>query len=339
MANSPGDDFGVVVIGRNEGERLRRCLHSLPKGSNGVYVDSGSSDGSQDLAAAFGIEVVELEIPPNFTAARARNAGIARLLQKNPRIGFIQAVDGDCELAPGWIAAARAALLADNQLAVVFGRRRERFPDASIYNRMCDDEWDVPVGEAQSCGGDALFRVAPLVAAGGYTDAMIAGEEPDLCKRMRAQGWRVQRIAAEMTRHDAAIMRYGQWWQRARRGGHAFAELVARHGSRSDPHWIREIVSMSAWSTIALGGAFAVGAGALLDQPAVGAGGWTLVALFALQVVRLGWRKTRSGAPLGHAASWALLLMTGKLAQTQGAIEYCLRRALRRSGRIIEYKT
>lgn len=332
-------DVGVVVIGRNEGERLRRCLQSLPSKVNGVYVDSGSSDGSQDLAASSGLDVVDLKIPPNFTAARARNAGIARLLQRNPGLRFVQVIDGDCELDPGWMQSARAALLADSRFAVVFGRRRERFPNASVYNRMCDDEWDVPVGEAQSCGGDALFRISPLVAVGGYTEAMIAGEEPDLCLRMRAQGWRVQRIAAEMTRHDAAIVRYGQWWRRARRGGHAFAELVCRHGSCSDPHWIREIVSMSAWSVIALGGVFAVSAGTLLGHPAVLTGGWTLIALFSLQVSRLAWRKSRSGTPLGLAASWALLLMTGKLAQTQGAIEYCLRRLLRRSGTIIEYKT
>ena len=96
---------------------------------------------------------------------------------------------------------------------------------------------------------------------------------------------------------------------------------------------------MSAWSAIALGGLLAVSAGALFGHPAILAMGATLAALFALQVARLVLRKTRGGTPLREAASWALLLMTGKLAQTQGAIEYCLRRVLRRSGTIIEYKT
>ena len=38
---------GAVVIGRNEGVRLRRCLLSLRAGVDYVvYVDSGSTDNS-----------------------------------------------------------------------------------------------------------------------------------------------------------------------------------------------------------------------------------------------------------------------------------------------------
>ena len=54
--------IGVVVIGRNEGERLRRCLESLgPHLAATVYVDSGSADGSVALARSLGAETVELD--------------------------------------------------------------------------------------------------------------------------------------------------------------------------------------------------------------------------------------------------------------------------------------
>ncbi|MFV4725620.1 glycosyltransferase, partial [Mycobacterium tuberculosis] len=121
------------------------------------------------------------------------------------------------------------------RLAVVFGRRRERFPERSIYNRMCDDEWNVPVGPALSCGGDALFRWSALEAAGGYSDDLVAGEEPDLCLRLRQQGWQIERIDREMTLHDAAILCFGSWWKRARRSGFSYAAHCLRHGERAIP--------------------------------------------------------------------------------------------------------
>src|ERR1700732_2176195 len=95
--------LGLVVIGRNEGERLARCLASVRVISKRVYVDSGSTDGSVALAQKEGVKVVELPVPPHFTAARARNTGLAHLLTDDPDLEFVQMVDGDCELQPGWI--------------------------------------------------------------------------------------------------------------------------------------------------------------------------------------------------------------------------------------------
>jgi glycosyltransferase involved in cell wall biosynthesis len=69
---------GLVAIGRNEGERLRRCLISAQGVyDHVVYVDSGSSDDSVALAESFGAVVVVLDTARPFTAARARNAGFA----------------------------------------------------------------------------------------------------------------------------------------------------------------------------------------------------------------------------------------------------------------------
>src|SRR5205814_1938439 len=97
---------GIVVIGRNEGERLRACLtsaiHDVPPRAL-VYIDSGSSDGSVALAKGMGIAVVELDLSTPFTAARARNAGFEKLMQVEPATEFVQFVDGDCEIAAGWI--------------------------------------------------------------------------------------------------------------------------------------------------------------------------------------------------------------------------------------------
>lgn len=336
MAGAP---FGVVVIGRNEGDRLRVCLESIQGAEHKVYVDSGSTDGSQLLARQMGVEVVELPTPPNFTAARARNAGLERLLELDPLLELVQMVDGDCELAPHWLERASAAVAGEERIAAVFGRRRERFPDASVYNMLCDDEWNVPVGEARSCGGDAMFRVRALREAGGYSPTLIAGEEPDLCLRMRQSGWRILRIDSEMTVHDANISRFSQWWKRAQRGGHAFAELLHRHGAQADPHWKRQCASILAWSGLLLAG-LAVGfAGLLLADR------WMLVLaaaamlLFTGQTARLAFLRWRRGHRLGQAAAWAVLLMVGKIPQFQGFLQYHGRRGDSARYKLIEYKS
>jgi len=213
-------DLGCVAIGRNEGQRLVRCLDSLVgRVARVVYVDSGSTDGSVEAARARGVEVVALDTSIPFTAARARNAGVARLREIAPDARFVQLVDGDCEVVAGWLERAHAALSARRELAVVCGRRRERHPEHSVWNRIVDVEWDTPVGDAKACGGDAMMRLDALAAVGGFDPSLIAGEEPELCVRLRAAGWKIERLDAEMTLHDAAMERVEQWWKRTVRSG------------------------------------------------------------------------------------------------------------------------
>jgi len=337
VSSSPVTDarVGVVVIGRHEGERLKACLRSIPAGSDVVYVDSGSTDGSVEFAEGMGFDVVTLDTSRGFTAARARNAGLDRLGGRP--LDFVQMVDGDCELDVGWVDAALAAFTGEPDLAVVFGRRRERFPERSIYNRLCDEEWNVPVGEARSCGGDALFRLAPLLAAGGYNGDIIAGEEPDLCIRLRQTGWRIRRIDAEMTRHDAAMTRLSQWWRRSKRSGHAFAELLQRHGGTAEPRWRAQVNSILLWGGAVPALILLLGLGAALLPP-LGWGALLLLLTYPLQVARLAWRKWRGGAPLGFALASAFFLMLGKLPQFSGVMLYRRTRAAAKAPAIIEYK-
>jgi len=222
---------GFVIIGRNEGARLGLSIDSvLRQSSLAVYVDSGSTDDSVALAGARGLPVVELDPTVPFTAARARNAGFAWLTSRHPELELVHFIDGDCELVRGWLDRALAAIRSDAGLAAVCGRRRERAPGASPYNRLCDHEWNTPVGLRETCGGDALFRVTPFRGVGGFREDLIAGEEPDLCHRIRRQGWLIRRVDAEMTVHDAAMTRFAQWWQRNRRSGYATAEAFALRG-------------------------------------------------------------------------------------------------------------
>ncbi len=243
-AGSPRYEMGAVAIGRNEGERLKKCIDSLlPHFANVVYVDSGSTDGSVEWAKSQNVSVVELDTSTPFTAARARNAGIAKLLSTAPSTELIQVIDGDCEFLPEFLPAATSAMDTDPKLAAVCGRRRERHPDASIYNKLADIEWDTPVGPADSVGGDAIFRTSALKEVDFYNPTLIAGEEPEMCVRLRGRGWHILRVDRDMTLHDAAMTQFGQWWKRSVRSGHAYAEGFALHsGGRFNYRECRSIV-------------------------------------------------------------------------------------------------
>lgn len=241
-------DVGIVAIGRNEGDRLKTCLQSaLATGLPIVYVDSASSDGSVETARAFGVDVVALDARNPLGPSRARNAGAMRLLRLDRTIKFIQFVDGDCELAEGWISSGIRQLTAAPDVAVVCGRLRERFPSASIYNRLCDIEWDTPVGEAPHCGGNCMLRAEAFLQVGGFDPDVLAGEEAELCLRLRNRGWKVLRTSDQMATHDAAMTQLRQWWKRGVRCGHAYAQGAFMHGNSPQRHWVRETRRAWVW--------------------------------------------------------------------------------------------
>jgi glycosyltransferase involved in cell wall biosynthesis len=330
---------GVVAIGRNEGDRLKRCLTSVGTGYPVVYVDSGSTDGSVEFAEGLGMTVERLSTAQGFTAARARNAGWRRLLDQHPGLAYIQFVDGDCEIDAGWMPRAEAELDGDATLCAVFGRRRERFPEASPYNALCDDEWNVPVGLVSACGGDVLFRVEALQQANGYSDDLIAGEEPDLCLRLGKQGWKIRRIDAEMTLHDAAIQTARQWWLRVRRAGHAFAEHVARHGPNAFADWRRQRNSIVTWALIipAIIIVFLILA-LLTGNPLALLPAFAGLGLYPLQAMRIARSKQRAGADPRFARLYGAWMVIGKFAQCGGVLRYHWKRLRGGPNRLIEYK-
>lgn len=338
MPDSPDTDsiietVGVVAIGRNEGRRLDDCLRSLRDVTSLlVYVDSGSTDNSLEIARSHGAQMVELDTSRGFTAARARNAGFRRLAGIRPDLRYVQFIDGDCQVANGWLEAAVTAFHSNPRLAVVCGRRREKFPEHSIYNRLCDMEWNTPVGRAKACGGDALMRVEAFQQVGGYDDSIIAGEEPELCVRLRQAGWDVERINADMTWHDAAMTRFGHWWKRTVRAGHAYAEGAARHGRPPERHFVRETRSIWFWACCL----------PLLVAtlwPLTGGTSGVLLLLYAVLLVRTARSRRRtSGDSWSDCALYAVACVLAKWPQWLGQLSYLKTRVLRRQAKLIEYK-
>jgi GT2 family glycosyltransferase len=323
--------MGVVIIGRNEGQRLVRCLQSVKaQASCVVYVDSGSTDGSSANARAAGAEVVELDMRRPFTAALARNAGWRRLLAIAPQVTSVHFLDGDCEVVPGWLELARQTLDGRDDLAVVCGRRRERFPEASLFNRQCDIEWNAGAGEVRSCGGDALMRLEALQAVGGYRDDLIAGEEPELCVRLRSRGWKIWRVDRDMVWHDAAMTRWSQWWKRSKRAGHAFAEGASLHGAPPERHYVAETRRALIWGVLLPVAALVLGA----LHPA----GFLLLAAYPLQMLRLGLKPQKAALEAGAVWSRAFFLVAGRFPEAAGVLLFRWRKFRGRDNTLIEYK-
>ncbi len=337
-----GSQIGIVVIGRNEGERLKVCLQSMrvPTIDAGqtaartrpvVYVDSGSSDGSVALARSMGAQIVELEMNRPFTAARARNEGCARLRQIAPDTQYVQFVDGDCAMAEGWLELAEVFLNEHPQCAAVAGRLRERHPERSTYNRLCDIEWNTQPGEIGACGGIAMYRIGALKQVNGFKSDMIAGEEPELCFRLREAGWHIYRHEAEMALHDAAMTRLAQWWKRATRAGYAYALGASLHSDSPERYRVKETLSIWLWGLVV------PVLGVVLAVPTQGI---SLILLCGYPMLACRVYRYMRGRdfPAREAGLYACFCVLAKFPQLQGQLRFWLGWLRSKPSGLIEYK-
>jgi GT2 family glycosyltransferase len=325
---------GAVVIGRNEGERLIHCLKSLVKNCDYVvYVDSGSSDGSLAAANRLGADVVELDLDTPFTAGRARNAGFDYLDKRRSHLELIQFVDGDCEVLPDWLASATQFLEEHPEVALVCGRRCERFPEASIYNAMCHREWDTPIGPAHACGGDFLIRRDVFRQAQGFADELIAHEEPEFCGRLRAAGHKIWRMEEAMTLHDAAIYRFSQFYRRNRRAGFGITQVVLRSGWSIDPNGASILRRAYIWALFPP-------LAAVLLALWLGPLSFAVLLLYPAQILRHALLdQQKVGGRLMYRIYAATVALVCKLAETHGSLEFLTKYILGRRISPIYYKS
>ena len=333
MNSGANSGVAIVAIGRNEGERLKLCLRAaLRYAKTVVYVDSGSTDLSASYARSVGCLVVELDLSRPFSAARARNEGFACAMASVPDTQYVQFVDGDCELAEGWIEQAARTLAEREDIGVVCGRVREIHPEASVYNRLVDLEWRQPPGEALTSGGRFLVRAHVFKEVGGFRPDVIAAEDDEFSIRVRRQGWKIYLLDAPMASHDAAITCFRQWWRRSRRAGHAYAQVAALHGGGSERYFIRDRRRILVWGLALPAAAITA---ALFTR---GISLLTLPGLYGLQLAHIARGCLKRGWASRDAWAYGSFTVLSRFPALQGLIEYYWRRISRQRMTIIEYK-
>jgi hypothetical protein len=281
---------------------------------------------------AMGCEVIELDPARPFTAARARNEGAAWLGRQHPGAAYVQFLDGDTELLQGWIEKGTELLETRKDLCAAFGRLHERHPERSIYNRICDLEWKKRVGEVESFGGMCLMRVKAFLDAGGFDTGLIAGEEPEFAQRLRRAGWRIWSMDADMALHDVGITRFGEWWKRSVRTGHAYAQVFSVGTGVRNRFGLRQ--SLRTWFWI-------------IGVPGLAALSWWIhplaplgfAGLLLLQIVKVGAGIRWAGVPGPTAVLYALLWWPAQLAQWFGQCKFLGSLIVGRKPRLIEYKS
>lgn len=264
MSSLPSID--VVVIGLNPAKTLRACLESIKTCGYSrdkvsiIYADGGSTDGSLEIAESEGCLVVRVDAAAP-TPGRQRNAG-----WRAGSAEYVQFLDSDTILHPQWLGKAAAAFSGEKTGAVC-GNRRELHPEETLFNWLGDLEWNGPSGPAEAFGGDVLIRRTVLELTGGYDPDLIAGEDPELSYRVRREGFSILKLDEPMTSHDLAMRTVKQYWKRAYRSGHAYAEVHRRHRD----FWSEESKRI-AFRTVPLLAALALSPLALLSP-------WVLLAL------------------------------------------------------------
>jgi len=326
------EHLAVIVIGRNEATRLGDCLDSISSlSSRAIYVDSGSSDRSPDLARLRGVKVIELKDGP-FTAARGRQVGVQEILSSCPDTRYIQFVDGDCVVQAGWLEHAVKFLDEHSDVAVVVGRLRERYADKSLLLRLVNVDWDLPTGEIDAIGGICMMRASALRDVGGWRTDLIAGEELDLGARLRAVGWRLVRLPDEMALHDMGIETIGEFWRRSVRSGFSYTELAFLHGRSRYRRWMRRAIGNLFYGAVLpvvfLAFAMTWFPGALAVAP-----------LYLILLARVTMWRVRRGDDLKLAFLYSLMLVFCKCASAIGTIKYLNTRLTGKERRLIEYKT
>lgn len=324
--------IAVVIIGRNEGERLVRCIQSmLEKVGAIVYVDSGSSDDSVEYCRSQGLDVVELDMSLPFTAARARNEGFS-YIKRMELPEFIQFIDGDCALGTDWLEKAESFLVSNEGVGLVCGVRKEIFPERSWYNFLCDLEWNGPKGDIQESGGDFLVRSSVFEAINGFDGEVIAGEEPELCYRIRMSGWKIHRLDEMMTSHDANITTVKQWWGRSVRSGHAYANIAYMHRDSKEKIYQKETKSIVFWGAVV---PVSLVAGLLFYYPVAC---FIIACYLYISVKVYSYGKKSLKLNNQQARYYALSIVAGKLPHAYGVLKYICRVISRRQMSIIEYK-
>lgn len=212
---APWDRARVVIPVRNGGARWRQAAEALhrcvPAPSLIAVVDSGSTDGSDRVAADNGFELLRIE-PETFNHGRTRQMAIERYCAGKELVVLLthDAVPDDPHALDALLAA-----FSDPEVGAAYGRQLPHHDarpfDAHIilFNYGADGDTrslaDAPrlgIKTAYLSNSFAAYRISALQACGGFPDHLILGEDAAVAVKMLLAGWKVRYSADARVRHS-----------------------------------------------------------------------------------------------------------------------------------------
>lgn len=154
-----------------------------------IVVDDKSTDNSLETLKGFGNQVVIIRQSENKGLSAARNTGLRYLAEKHPNVSYVGFLDADDYYEPSKLEKSVAIL---EKLPFVLGvysdyyeydlrtnktRREFKHPfDLNLFRQAC------------IISTNSVFRVQPILAAGGYNETWPNCEDYELYSRMINQG-------------------------------------------------------------------------------------------------------------------------------------------------------
>ncbi len=211
-----GPAVAIVVLMRNEAEGLPALLRSLaalePPPAQVVAVDGASTDGSVDIAAAAGLEVVRCARPGR---AAGINAGVAQA-----RAPIVCILHADTLLPSDAVAVIRGTL-AEPSVALAGFTAMLHGPSGVLWGTSFHNwikTWYAPLlfrpwlfyrGLRLLFGDHAMFfRRADFLAVGGCDEAMLVMEDAELCIRLSRRG-RVRLLSRVVATSGRRVAQWG----------------------------------------------------------------------------------------------------------------------------------
>ena len=219
-------------------------------------------------------------------------------------------------------------------VACVTGVIEEVNPRANIYMLVSSFDWYIPPGFWRLAGGNVLVHADAIRRHGGYDERLVAGEEADLCYRLRHDGWQILQTGRPMVRHDLAMRRFRHYWRRAVRTGLSYGMIALRFRRRREKMWLREtllnLTEVAVWIAI-------IACAIAMRSPAVAL---VLPGLIAARILWIAAR-TRSGrrAPLTHCLAYAAHCQFSRIPMSLGHLLAFKHTCAGTQPQLIEYKS
>lgn len=236
----------LIVPHYDDHERLARCLAALSEEDLSrvevLVVDNASPRPLGALAAAHPFARVVIE--PERGAAAARNRGVAE--SAAPLLFFL---DADCVPAPGWVAAAFAAIEAEGAPDILGGAVEvfdetpgPRTGPQAFEAVFAFDNARYVAEKGFSVTANLLTRRAVFDDVGPFRAGM--SEDVDWCARATARGWRIGYEPGLRVAHPSRA----DWPSLARKWHRLTAETygLRGEGARARLAWVARALLMPA---------------------------------------------------------------------------------------------